>query len=207
MSLESWMLFVTVCLVASMTPGPGILSVITHSVSYGTKHSIPIILGILSGLFLLSLMAIMGLGVVLESSKELFFWLQYIGAAYLCFIGIKAFGTKSNFSSDKCPKKPKKSIIVLYIHGIGVSMVNPKALGFFSALFLPFLNPNSNTYSQYIILLLTLFGCSTFSLFFYSIGAQAVSPMIKKYSNAFNKVTGGCFIGLSLMLVTSSNKT
>ena len=194
MLLESWMIFVTVCFVASMTPGPGILSVITHSVSYGTKHSIPIILGILSGLFLLSLMAIMGLGVVL-------------GAAYLCFIGIKAFRTKSDLSTEKCPEKPQKSFIVLYLHGIGVSMVNPKALGFFSALFLPFINPDGDTYSQFIILLLTLLGCSTFSLFFYSIGAQAVSPTIKKYSNAFNKITGGCFIGLSLMLATSSSKT
>lgn len=207
MLLESWMIFVSVCFVASMTPGPGILSVITHSVSYGTKHSIPIILGILSGLSLLSLMAIMGLGVILESSKELFSWLQYIGAAYLCFIGIKAFRMKSDLSAEKCPEKPQKSFIVLYLHGIGVSMVNPKALGFFSALFLPFINPDGDTYSQFIILLLTLLGCSTFSLFFYSIGAQAVSPTIKKYSNAFNKITGGCFIGLSLMLATSSNKT
>jgi len=123
MLIERWMIFVTVCFVASMTPGPGILSVITHSVTYGTKHSIPIILGILS------------------------------------------------------------------------------------ALFFPFINPDGNTYSQFIILLLTLLGCSAFSLFFYSIGAQAVSPTIKKYSNAFNKITGGCFIGLSLMLATSSSKT
>ncbi|MCP4051434.1 MAG: LysE family translocator [bacterium] len=207
MTLESWILFVTVCFVASMTPGPGILSVITHSISYGTKNSIPIILGILSGLFLLSLMAIMGLGVVLESSKELFLWLQYIGAAYLCFIGIKAFKTKSDLSAEKCPEKPQKSFIALYLHGIGVSMVNPKTLCFFSALFIPFINLNGNTSSQFIILLLTLLGCSTFSLFFYSISAQAVSPMIKKHSNAFNKVIGGCFIGLSLMLAMSSNKT
>jgi threonine/homoserine/homoserine lactone efflux protein len=152
-------------------------------------------------------MAIMGLGVVLESSKELFFWLQYIGAAYLCYIGIKAFRTKSDLSTEKSSGKPQQSFTVLYLHGIGVSMVNPKSLGFFSALFLPFISPKGNTYSQFLILLITLLGCSTFSLFFYSIGAEAVSPMLKKYANTFNKVTGGCFIGLSIMLATSSNKT
>jgi len=95
MSIENWSLFVAVTLVASMTPGPGILSVITHSVYHGTKNSIPMILGILSGLSLLSLMAVMGLGILLESSKTLFIWLQYLGAAYLCIIGIKTFRSKT----------------------------------------------------------------------------------------------------------------
>ena len=204
MSIENWILFVTVCLFASMTPGPGILSVITHSVYHGTKNSIPIILGILSGLFLLSIMAVMGLGVLLESSKTLFTWLQYIGAAYLCFIGIKTFKSKSPFPTELCPEKQKKSTIKLYLQGISVSLVNPKAIGFFSALFLPFINPNGNIYSQFTILLSTLLGCSTFSLFFYSIGAQIISPTIKNYTKAFNKVTGSCFIGLSVMLATSN---
>ncbi len=207
MSLEIWMLFITVCFVASMTPGPGILSVITYSVSYGTKRSIPIILGILSGLFFLALMAIMGLGVVLESSREVFLWLQYIGAAYLCYIGVKTFRAQSEFSAEKSSENLQQNFTRLYLHGIGVSVVNPKALGFFSALFLPFISPNGNTYSQFLILLITLLCCSAFSLFFYSIGAEAVSPMLKKYANAFNKVTGGCFIGLSIMLATSSSKT
>jgi homoserine/homoserine lactone efflux protein len=206
MSVENWILFVTVCLVASMTPGPGILSVITHSVYHGTKNSIPIILGILSGLFLLSLMAVMGLGVLLESSKNLFIWLQYIGAVYLCYIGIKTFKSKTPFPEKTCTYKQRKSPINLYLQGISVSLVNPKAIGFFSALFLPFITLNGNVYSQFTVLLITLLGCSTFSLFFYSIGAQIISPAIKKYTKAFNKITGSCFIGLSIMLATS-NKT
>jgi len=206
MSIENWILFVTVCLVASMTPGPGILSVITHSVYHGTKNSIPIILGILSGLSLLSLMAVMGLGILLESSKILFIWLQYLGAAYLCIIGIKLFTSKTPLATEACSEKQKASLIKLYFQGIGVSLVNPKAIGFFSALFLPFINPNGNVFSQFTVLLLTLLGCSTFSLFFYSIGAQIISPAIEKYTNAFNKMTGGCFIGLSVMMATS-NKT
>ena len=206
MSIENWILFVTVCLVASMTPGPGILSVITHSVYHGTKKSIPIILGILSGLSLLSLMAVMGLGILLESSKTLFIWLQYLGAAYLCIIGIKIFKSKTPLPTESCSEKQKASLIKLYFQGIGVSLVNPKTIGFFSALFLPFINPNGNVFSQFTVLLLTLLGCSTFSLFFYSIGAQIISPAIEKYINAFNKITGGCFIGLSVMMATS-NKT
>ena len=206
MSIENLTLFVAVCLIASMTPGPGILSVITHSVYHGTKNSIPIILGILSGLFLLSIMAVMGLGVLLESSKTLFIWLQYIGAAYLCLIGIKTFKSKTPFPTELCPEKQEKSSIKLYLQGVGVSLVNPKAIGFFSALFLPFINPNGHIYSQFTVLLSILLGCSTFSLFFYSIGAQIISPTIKNYTKFVNKVTGSCFISLSIMLGTS-NKT
>ncbi len=95
MSIENWILFVTVWLAATMTPGPGILSVTTLSVHHGAKSSIPIILGILSGLSLLSLMAVMGLGILLESSKTLFSWFQYLGAAYLCVTGIRTFRSKT----------------------------------------------------------------------------------------------------------------
>ncbi len=202
MSIENWILFVTICLVASMTPGPGILSVITHSVHHGTKNSIPIILGILSGLSLLSLIAVMGLGILLESSKILFHGLQYLGAAYLCIVGIKTFRSKTPLPKESYPEKQKNKI-KLYFQGFGVSLVNPKAIGFFSALFLPFVNPNGNIFSQFIVLLLTLLGCSAFSLFFYSIGAQMISPAIKEYTNTFNKITGGSFIVLSIMLATS----
>jgi len=206
MSVENWIMFFAVCFVASMTPGPGILSVITHSVYHGAKKTIPIIFGILSGLLLLSLMAIMGLGVLLESSKILFIGLQYIGAAYLCFIGIKTFRSKTPLQTNSTQELQKDSFIKLYIQGITVSLVNPKAIGFFSALFLPFINPNGNVFSQFSVLLLTLLGCSIFSLFFYSMGAQIISPSIRKYTTVFNKITGGCFIGLSVILV-SSNKT
>jgi threonine/homoserine/homoserine lactone efflux protein len=100
-------------------------------------------------------------------------------------------------------EKQEDRSIKLYLQGVGVSLVNPKAIGFFSALFLPFVNPNGNIFSQFTVLLLTLLGCSIFSLFFYSLGAQMVSPVIKEYTNAFNKITGGFFIALSIMLATS----
>ena len=206
MSIENWMLFVTVCLAASMTPGPGILSVITYSVYHGTRNSIPIILGILSGLSLLSLMAVLGLGLLLESSKTLFIWLQYLGAIYLFIVGIKTFRSKTSLPTELHSKKQKDGLTKLYFQGLGVSMVNPKAIGFFSALFIPFINPNNHMFSQFSILYVTMLGCSTFALFFYAAGAQIVSPVLKKYSSAFNKITGGFFIGLSVMMITS-NKT
>ncbi|MCJ8352111.1 LysE family translocator [Moritella sp.] len=206
MSIESWLVFVTICLIASLTPGPGILSVITHSVYYGAKKSWPIILGILSGLTLLALMSVLGLGILLESSQTLFIWLQYMGAAYLLILGIRMWKSKASSPIKACSEVKQISFVKLYFQGIGVSLVNPKAIGFISALFLPFINPDGNVVLQFSILLLTLLVCSTFSLLFYSMGAQIISPSIKKYINAFNKITGGCFIGLSIILATS-NKT
>lgn len=207
MVFENWALFVTVCFIASITPGPGILSVINHSIYHGARNSVPIICGILSGLFLLSLMAIMGLGAILETSKQLFEWLQYFGSAYLCYIGIRLIIAKPQNTDLPDQNQSNKKSIKLYLHGISVSMVNPKAIGFFSALFLPFINTKSNFYQQFAILETTLLGCSLLSLFFYSVSAQIISPTIKKYGNAFNKLSGGCFIGLSILFVGLTRNT
>lgn len=207
MSFENWILFVIVSLIASMTPGPSILSVITFSVYNGTKKSIPIILGVLSGLFLLATLAILGLGALLESSIALFKVLQYIGSAYLLYLGVKLFFTKAGNIPNEETYNQNNNFRKLYFQGLGVSLVNPKAIGFFSAMFLPFINPDKSPIFQFIILFATLFVCSVFALFFYSIGAQLVAPSIKKFANIFNRVTGGIFIGMSILLIRSTKSS
>ena len=108
MSIENWTLFVAVCLVASMTPGPGILSVITHSVYHGTKNSIPIILGILSGLFLLSIMAVMGLGVLLESSKPSLSGYSILVLLIFVLLELKCLNRKHLFQQNYVQRNKRK---------------------------------------------------------------------------------------------------
>lgn len=205
MSLDQWFLFVSVCLAASMTPGPGILTVITHSVNIGAKRTIPVMFGILTGLSLLAMLAILGLGAILESSKVLFTVVKLIGAGYLFYLGTRLVISKHTAAcpvgSDVIADKPIKQ----FMHGICVSLVNPKAIGFFSALFIQFVDASGDLLTQIAILYSTVLGCSIFALLFYSFGAQLISPAIKKYAMIFNRLTGGCFIGLSAVLVLSDN--
>lgn len=204
MSLDKWLLFVSVCLTASMTPGPGILAVIAHSINIGARRAIPVMLGILAGLSLLAFLAALGLGTILESSRELFVAMKFLGAGYLFYLGIRLVlsnTTARSGSPNVTLVDPSKQ----FMHGLTVSLVNPKAIGFFSALFVQFVNDSGNIIIQLSILYTTLVSCSVFALLFYSFGAQLISPVLKKYAKVFNRLTGGCFIGLSAMLIMSDN--
>lgn len=203
MSLEDWLLFVAICSVASFTPGPGILAVIAHSAHQGVEKTIPMMIGIIVGLATLSLMAILGLDMVLETSKTVFIWLQYGGAAYLFYLGFKAFFSQEHLVSSDAAVPIAHSKRRVFAQGFFISLVNPKAIGFFSALFLPFVNSSSDTAIQFGILLITLIGCSIASLLFYSFAAKTAAPSIAKYSKTFNRLTGGCFMGMSALAVIS----
>jgi homoserine/homoserine lactone efflux protein len=205
MSLDQWFLFVGVCLTASMTPGPGILTVIAHSIDIGIKRTIPVMFGILTGLSLLAFLAIVGLGAILESSKTLLIIMKLMGAGYLFYLGGRLLISKNTTSIPVRSGATQDRPIRQFMHGLCVSFVNPKAIGFFSALFLQFVDGTGGVFTQLAILYITLVGCSIFALLFYSFGAQLISPAIKKYARVFNRLTGGCFIGLSALLVLSEN--
>ncbi|MEJ2199344.1 MAG: hypothetical protein P8X54_12380, partial [Desulfuromonadales bacterium] len=60
MNYDSWILFASIAFIATITPGPAILLVTTHSVTFGTRRSIATMLGNFSGLFIMSLLSVMG---------------------------------------------------------------------------------------------------------------------------------------------------
>ncbi len=89
MNFESWLLFSTIALIATITPGPAIILVSANSSSYGVKKAIYTILGNISGLFCMSLMAVLGLSTLILCSAPIFFTLKIIGTLYLIYLGVK----------------------------------------------------------------------------------------------------------------------
>ena len=199
MDIENWVLFCTTCFIASMTPGPSIVAVVKESSSNGLKRTMPMIMGVLAGLLFLAVSAGLGLSVVLEKSEVLFTILRYIGCTYLFYLGIQAFF----FSSVKpdCEDN-SKSNGSLFFKGLGLTLSNPKALAYFSALFIPFINQNGSFIFQFSILLITMIGCSITALLFYGIISEKANGFIRKYSKAFNRLTGSAFIGFSILVFT-----
>lgn len=203
MNIENWILFCTTCLIVSMTPGPSIVAVIKESSSKGLKRTMPMIIGVLAGLLFLAVSAGFGLSVVLEKSKVLFTILRYIGGTYLFYLGIQAFF----FSSGKADcEDNSQSNGSLFFRGLGLTLSNPKALAYFSALFIPFINQNGSFILQLSILVLTMIGCSIIALLFYGIISEKANGFIQNYSKAFNRLTGSAFMGFSILIFTKDYK-
>ncbi len=210
MTIESWMIYFALVIVATATPGPAVLFIITNSTLHGWKKAIYAALGNIIGLFCLGIIAITGLGTILNTSVTLFNIIKYAGAAYLIYLGLKLIFQKNvtfstikdqlnltNFSSQK-----------LFFQAVGVAISNPKAIVFLTALFPQFINIEEALIPQFLTLIITLMLFSFFFLMSYALLADRMKRWLSKPKKIryFNRASGAIFIGFGCLLATSSNK-
>ncbi len=212
MNYDSWLLFTSIALVATITPGPAILLVSTHSVTFGTKYSVATMVGNVTGLFILSLLSVMGLSAIILHSASIFFAVKLIGACYLIFLGLKlwrnGFGLEAIQTVENDDVRQQPNIVKLYANGLLVALSNPKAIAFTTALFPQFIQPDRSMIQQFSILIVTFMFLSFICLFSYAIMAEGTKKRSAqiKLPGIMSKVFGCAFIGSGVFLATATQK-
>ena len=204
MTLHTWWLFFGAVFLLSGTPGPNMLHVMTRSVRFGARGSIPAMAGCLSAVVLVLLASAAGLAALLVASPRLFELLRYVGVAYLVYLGVKAWrDAEAPMDVGADTQLSALSPAKLFRGGLMIGLSNPKLL-LFAAAFLPqFVDSKAPETPQFAILILTF---ALIEMFWYSIygagGQQLVrylaAPRVKK---AFDRATGVIFIGFGLALL------
>ncbi len=210
MSIESWIIYLALVTAATATPGPAVLFIMTHSTLHGWNRAVYAALGNIIGLFCLGVIAITGLGTILNSSIIFFNIFKYAGAVYLVYLGLKLICQKEfDFSLADDPAgsadiSPQK----LFFQAFAVAVSNPKAIVFLTALFPQFINLEEALVSQFFVLIAALMFFSFFFLMFYALLAQRIKNWLNKPERLknFNRTSGSIFIGFGLLLATSSSK-
>jgi len=212
MNYDSWLLFASIAFMATITPGPAILLVSTHSVTFGTKYSIATMLGNVSGLFVMSLLSVLGLSAIILHSAPIFITVKLVGAGYLVCLGLKlwrkGFGLEAIRGAEKGCEPRRPSIAKLYGNGLLVALTNPKAIAFTTALFPQFIQPERSMTQQFSILIVTFMILSFVCLLGYAMMAEGTQKRTAqvKVPGVMSKVFGGAFIGSGLFLATASQE-
>jgi threonine/homoserine/homoserine lactone efflux protein len=89
LSLDLLLAFALFALVTSITPGPNNTMLLASGVNFGFNRTIPHMLGISCGFFLLVVAVGFGLGAVFQAYPILYTVLRYVGAAYLLYLAWK----------------------------------------------------------------------------------------------------------------------
>jgi len=210
MELATWFLFMAVGFAAVASPGPAILLAISNSVRFGIFQVFLSTLGNITGLFILSTAAILGLGAILKTSTTLFLLVKLVGSAYLIYLGIKQWRTKSNFfdqatqTSNTNKSGKVKSGKRHYIEGFLIAMTNPKAILFFTALFPQFINTEKSLIIQFFIMTLTFMAMSFICLMTYGLLASKAKSWFSQGNRTtwFNRVLGSVFIVIGAGVLT-----
>ena len=94
MSLNLWLLYVSLAAAVIASPGPSALLCVSHAVSHGARKTIATIVGGITASMTLMALSALGLGAVIAASDTWFQAIKWAGAAYLVYLGISAWRTR-----------------------------------------------------------------------------------------------------------------
>ncbi|MDZ5697207.1 LysE family translocator [Chelativorans sp. M5D2P16] len=149
MSLETYLAYALVCLVATVVPGPTNMLIVANGIRQGVKAGLLNVAGTLAGLSVMIAVVSVGLTSVVEIAGHWFAWIKLAGAAYLCWLGLKILRS-SGAPLERSPAgHPRRGFL---LQGLLVSLGNPKQLLFFGALLPQFIDPAGNHVLQIALL-------------------------------------------------------
>lgn len=207
MPFALWLAFLSLALAASFSPGPGVLLAISTTVTLGARRTVYSSAGNAVGVFLVSCVAVSGVGLMVQRSPLAFSALKLAGAAYLAWLGVKQWRGAGKGLHETAPHAPAVvaagSRYAVFRRGLLVACSNPKAILFFAAVFPQFMPPGQLDARRFLLLSLTFVGCTFVSHLSYVLLAASAGARIFSGRGMvrLQRGTALLFIALALALI------
>jgi threonine/homoserine/homoserine lactone efflux protein len=211
-----FLLFLTAAVLLAIAPGPGMLYVLARSLAGGRREGVLSALGTFFGGMMHVFAAALGVSIILAKSAMAFATVKYIGAAYLCFLGVRmildAREEKANAPdaiSQAVPRSVNPARNPLW-QGVATEVLNPKTALFFLSFIPQFVNRGGgHVFLQFLALgTISVVMNTTADLMVIAL-AGPLGERIRS-SSTFRRrqrtVTGAIMIGLGTYLATSESK-
>lgn len=190
-----------------MSPGPnGVLIAKTVPTS-GKAAGYANIAGFVSAFYLHGTLAIFGFSMILVQSAQLFFIVKMAGAAYLCWIGIKALHEAwcgNTMLQNVAPARRKRDLTKAYLEGFLTNALNPKVAIFYLAAFPQFIGTSGGAVENAVLLLFihSLLNIIWFSAMTLMLSRATVALRNSGLQRILKGITGVVFIGFGAKLAS-----
>ncbi len=195
--------FCATILVFLALPGPGTFALLTSTGKGGLRAGAAATLGLILGDQVLLWLAVAGVAALLAANPRVFQAVQYAGAVYLAWIGLRLLFAKGGAASP-VRIAPRHYIRQAFL----ITLLNPKAIVFYMAFFPLFIDPTAHqgasTFAAMAatIAVITAVYCLTLCAF-----AQAVSAQVRAHrrlARALERLAGVVLIAFGLRLGTAT---
>jgi threonine/homoserine/homoserine lactone efflux protein len=191
--------FVVAVIVFLAIPGVGNLAIITSTGKGGVTGGLAATLGVIAGDQALMWLAVAGVAAVLATHPALFGMVQYAGAIYLAYLGIRMVLARPG-DALVLKMQPRR----FFRQAMLITLLNPKAIVFYMAFFPLFVDPARHRG-------LLTFGvmASTIALltFFYCAAVIAITRFAAERMRAsprtgvwLNRIAGSMLLGFGIKL-------
>ncbi len=133
MSVERVLAFSAMSFLLIIIPGPSVLFVIGRALAHGRRAALTTVAGNTLGAYVLVIAVAFGIGSVVERSALVFTALKIAGAAYLIYLGVKAFRERSSLPTRLTRATRARGTLRTLWDGFAVGVSNPKTIVFFAA--------------------------------------------------------------------------
>lgn len=197
-------LFLVAVVVIAITPGPDMAYVLAHALSQGALAGVVASLGMALGMVVHTTAAALGLGTLLQASPMAYDVIRYAGAAYLVYIGIRAWLASSG-EHQGGPQLAVPLKTVLWRAAV-TNLLNPKIVLFYLAFLPQFIEAQRGHITTQLLILGGVFVIvglvidSAIGL----LGGRIGSWLQQRGAGAqrlLNRVAGAVFVGLAIRLV------
>ena len=168
--------FVGAALVLAVTPGPGVVYIVTRTLHQGRGSGFASVAGVALGNLCNASAASIGVAAILAASAFAFDLVRYLGAAYLCWLGVQALRSGPLDTQVAVPPSSHRRVMG---QGFLVALLNPKTTLFFAAFLPPFLEPTSAPIRQALALGAVFVVLAAASDAAYVLAASAVAPALR----------------------------
>lgn len=185
-------LFAAAAFVLILIPGPNMLFIVAQSLAGGRRNGVAAAFGLLTGTLIYIAAAAVGVAAVIASSALAFDVLRYAGAAYLVYLGVKAWRSKET------PMRIGIERGRTYRQAIVVQLLNPKVALFFVAFLPQFVDPGRGPIAAQVLVFGLILG--TLGLAMDCLYAAVASVPAKRF-NGLNKVSGVLYVAMGAAAV------
>lgn len=183
-------------------PGPGTLTLLTSTAKGGLRAGAAATLGILVGDQVLLWLAVAGVAAVLAANPAWFHAVQWAGAGYLAWMGLKLLRAREG-SAPVIRIEPRRYAWQAFL----ITLLNPKAIVFYMAFFPLFIDPvHHRGLLTFGVMAATIAAITTVYCLVLCALAQRVGERVKAHRNAMRwleRLAGLFLIGFGIKLSTS----
>lgn len=199
LSRSAFLLFSLAAGALIVVPGPAVTYIVARSLQQGRRAGLVSAMGIATGGLVHVAAAVLGLSALLASSAVAFAAVRWGGAAYLVYLGVRAWLAGPGPDAAPPPAPARR----LFAQGFLVNLLNPKTAIFFLAFLPQFADPARGQVPLQIFLLgawfvvLAVASDCTYALLAGTVGDRlGRSPRARQGARL---LSGGVYVGLGLV--------
>mgnify|MGYP001567147145 FL=1 len=206
------LLFIPVSIAISLTPGPNNFCGLNNGIRAGVGPALLATTGRVAAFAIFLTVSAIGLGAMLLASETAFAAVKWIGAAYLFWIGLKAwrsrdFGGAALIENDTAtaPVQRQYSVKALIAQEFLLGITNPKAIILFAAVFPQFIDPSQPAAQQFLVLGSIYLMAEFVSTLVYASCGRQIRRWVRTQKGVIrlNRATGGFFMGAGGLLLAA----